>query len=158
METLASEISQYELQRGKSMPSLKHAFIQRNLLLLLSNVLGDTYIVLPELSLAIDEQKAVPDISVFPRFALDFNVEQITVAVPPLTAIEILSPTQAIAELLDKSRRYFAAGVQSYWLVVPELRAVAVFSGPGKYKYFYNGQTLTDPVSGAELAVSPLFD
>ncbi|WP_201983504.1 Uma2 family endonuclease [Hymenobacter rubidus] len=158
METLAPDISDYELERGKPMPSLKHALIQRNLLLQLSAVLGADYLVLPELSLMLDAQKVVPDVSVFLRSALDLTVEQIAVTALPRTAIEILSPTQVIAELLEKAGRYFAAGVQSYWLVVPELRAVAVFSEPGKYKYFYNGQTLADPVTGAEIVVSQLFD
>lgn len=158
METLAPDISDYELERGKPMPSLKHALIQRNLLLQLSAGLGIDYLALPELSLALDAQKAVPDVSVFLRSTLDLTVEQIAVTAVPRTAIEILSPTQVIAELLEKAIRYFAAGVQSYWLVVPELRAVAVFSEPGKYKYFYNGQTLADPVTGAEIVVSQLFD
>jgi len=157
METLASETSDYELERGKPMPSLKHALIQRNLLLLNAG-LGADYLALPELSLALDAQKAVPDVSVFPRSALDLSAEQISVTVVPRTAIEILSPTQVIAELLEKAKRYFAAGVQSYWMVVPDLRAVAVFSEPGKYRYFYNGQTLTDPATGAEIAISQLFD
>jgi Uma2 family endonuclease len=158
METLAPEISGYQLERGKPLPSLKHALIQRNLLLQLSGGLSTEYLALPELSLVLEAQKAVPDVSVFLRAALDLSVEQIAVTAVPQTAIEILSPTQVIAELLEKAGRYFAAGVKSYWLVVPELRAVAVFSEPGKYKYFYNGQTLADPVTGAEIVVSQLFD
>lgn len=158
METLVPEISDYELERGKPIPSLKHALIQRNLLLQLSAALGAEYLVLPELSLVLDARKAVPDVSVFLRSGLDLTVEQIAITAVPRTAIEILSPTQVIAELLEKAARYFAAGVQSYWLVVPELRAVAVFSEPGKYKYFYNGQTLVDPVIRVEIVVSQLFD
>ena len=157
METLAPDISDYELERGKPMPSLNHAFIQRNLLILNAG-LGIEYLVLPELSLALDAQKAVPDVSVFLRSAIDLTVEQIAVTVAPRTAIEIFSPTQVLAELLEKAGRYFAAGVQSYWLVVPELRAVAVYSAPKKYRYFYNGDTLVDPATGAELVVSQLFD
>jgi len=158
METLTPEISDYELERGKPMPSLKHAIIQGNLIQFLRAGLGADYLVLPELSLALDAQKAVPDLSVFLRLAIDPTVEQIAVAEVPRTAIEILSPTQVIGELLEKAGRYFAAGVQSYWLVVPELRAVAVFSAPKKYKYFYNGDTLRDPATGAELPVGQLFD
>ena len=158
METLAPDISDYELERGKPMPSLKHAIIQGNLIQLLRAGLGLKYLVLPELSLALDAQKAVPDVSVFPRLVIDSTVEQIAVTQVPRTAIEILSPTQVLAELLEKAGRYFAAGVLSYWLVVPELRAVAVYSAPNKYKYFYNGDTLVDPATGAELVVSLLFD
>ena len=158
METLAPEISDYELERGKPMPSLKHAIIQGNLIQFLRTNLGQDYLILPELSLALDAQKAVPDVSVFLRLAIDLTVEQIAVTEVPRTTIEILSPTQVIAELLEKAGRYFAAGVQSYWLVVPELRAVAVYSAPKKYRYFYNGDTLVDPATGAELVVSQLFD
>ena len=160
MEALAPEISDYELERGKSIPSLQHALIQGNLLMQLGVEAMSEYIALPELHLALDDRNAVPDVSIFRRSDLDLTVEQITVATRPLTAIEILSPTQAIAELLAKAGRYFAAGVQSYWLVVPDLRAVAVFnaSEPKKYKYFYNGQNLLDPVTGADLPVSLLFD
>ena len=158
METLAPEISDYELERGKPIPSLKHAIIQGNMIQLLRTNLGTDYLVLPELSLALDAQKAVPDVCLFLRAVLDLTVEQISVAQMPCTAIEILSPTQVIAELLEKAVRYFAAGVQSYWLVVPELRAVAVYSAPEKYRYFYNGDTLVDPATGVEIVVSQLFD
>ena len=160
METLIPEISDYQLDRGKPMPSLQHALIQRNLIKRIEDGPANEYIALPELHLALDERNAVPDVSIFRRADLDLTVEEITVATRPLTVVEILSPTQAIGELLAKAQRYFAAGVQSYWLVVPDLRAVAVFNAanPKKYKYFYNGQNLLDPVTGADLPVSPLFD
>ena len=160
METLAPEISDYELERGKPMPSLKHARIQKQLVRQLEKSLFDSCEVLAEISLAVVDGKMIPDVAVFAIGALpDSSGPDFTaVAVVPRTAIEILSPTQVIAELLEKAARYFAAGVQSYWLVVPELRAVAVYSEPGKYKYFYNGQTLSDPATGAEVVVSELFD
>ena len=160
METLAPEISDYELERGKPMPSLKHARIQKQLVRQLEKSLFDSCEVLAEISLAVVDGKMIPDVAVFAIGALpDSSGPDFTaVAVVPRTAIEILSPTQVIAELLEKAARYFAAGVQSYWLVVPELRAVAVYSEPGKYKYFYNGQTLSDPATGAEVVVSQLFD
>ena len=64
MKTLAPQVFDYELERGKPMPSLKHAFIQRNLLLPNAG-LGPDYLVLPELGLALDAQKALPDVSVW---------------------------------------------------------------------------------------------
>ena len=135
METLIPEISDYELERGKPMPSFKHALIQRKIILLLSANSASEYIALPEINLALNSGKAVPDIGIFLNASLDYSVEQISLTVMPVTAIEILSPTQAIAELLEKAARYFASGVKSYWLIVPELRAVAVFYEPKKYKY-----------------------
>ena len=160
METLAPEISDYELERGKPMPSLKHARIQKRLVRQLEDFLQSQYEVLAEISLSIAENKVIPDVAVFAAGDLPDSLgpDYTAVAVVPRTAIEILSPTQVISELLDKAARYFAAGVQSYWLVVPELRAVAVYSAPRQYKYFYNGDTLLDPATGAEITVSQLFD
>ncbi|MBF9219988.1 Uma2 family endonuclease [Hymenobacter sp. BT662] len=142
------------------MPSLKHARIQKQLVRQLENFLLDRYEVLAEISLSISDGKMIPDVAVFVAGTLPNSAgpDFTAVSVVPRTAIEILSPTQVIAELLEKAGRYFAAGVQSYWLVVPELRAVAVYSAPMKYKYFYNGDTLRDPVTGAEIVVSQLFD
>ena len=161
METetlIAPEISDYELERGKPMPSLKHALVQSNLIATLRPALGPDFLVLSELTLALSTKNAVPDITILPRSAVDLTIEQIALTAVPPTVIEILSPTQTIGELLEKAKLYFANGVQSYWLVLPELQAVAVYSAPGKYKYFYNGQAVLDPVLGVELPVSPLFD
>ena len=160
METLALEISDYELDRGKPMPSLKHARIQKRLVRQLEDFLAERCEVLAEISLAIADARMIPNVAVFTAGALPDSVgpDYTAVAVVPRTAIEILSPTQVIAELLEKAGRYFTAGVQSYWLVVPELRAVAVYSAPTKYRYFYNGDTLLDPTTGAEIVVSQLFD
>lgn len=162
MKTLApAELSAYELEREKPMPSLKHARIQKKLLRVLEQALEPTYEVLPELKILLDERGAVPDVAVFELAAMpvtQIGPDYIAVSNIPITAIEILSPTQLIAELREKSLRYFAAGVKSYWLVLPELRSIAVYSESDKYKYFYNGQTLTDPATGVEIVVSPLFD
>ena len=162
METLAPvEISEYEHERGKPTPSLKHGRIQRNLLRAVEQCLGLTHEAVPELKVLLDERTAVPDVAIFGQGDLpdtQHGPDYIVTTVMPQTAIEILSPTQMLADLLEKSVRYFAAGVKSYWLVLPELRGIAVYSEPGKYKYYYNGQTLTDPATGIELPVSPLFD
>lgn len=45
----------------------------------------------------------------------------------PITALEILSPSQTLEELQDKARDiYLPAGVQSAGVVVPELKAIQI--------------------------------
>jgi Uma2 family endonuclease len=47
---------------------------------------------------------------------------------PPLTAIEILSPDDRMAETLDKLREYRRWGVRHVWLVDPEARVLYSFA------------------------------
>ena len=75
----------------------------------------------------------------------------------PLTAIEIVSPTQSNDEILLKFERYFLAGVQSCWLVMPSLEAVNVYSHIGKYKFFDREMTLFDKVTNIEISLAEIF-
>jgi Uma2 family endonuclease len=54
----------------------------------------------------------------------------------PLGVVEIMSPTQTITELIVKSHAFFDAGVQSYWLVIPSLKTIYVFSDKGEYEVY----------------------
>lgn len=47
---------------------------------------------------------------------------------PPLIAIEILSPDDRMAEMLDKLREYRRWGVAHVWLVDPEARTLYTFA------------------------------
>ena len=83
----------------------------------------------------------------------------IRMEVAPLTTIEILSPTQALSDLTSKIRdEYFPKGVKSAWVILPELRAVAIFeNGKDGHEYFKSGK-LHDPVTGIELKVEEIFE
>ena len=45
----------------------------------------------------------------------------------PDLAVEVVSPTDAAAEVQRKVREYFDAGAQQAWVVYPDLREVMVF-------------------------------
>ncbi len=72
--------------------------------------------------------------------------------------MEILSPTQSLTDLLVKARNYFEYGVQSCWLILPELDNVYVFSSPDEYEIFKTGETLHDPKMGIEVEVDKIFE
>ena len=91
--------------------------------------------------------------------ALDFTPGQDEVRVQevPKTIIEILSPKQNLSELISKASEYFAAGIQSYWLVLPYLCSIYVFKAPNDYEVFVKDQTLKDPSLSLELALTSIF-
>ena len=158
METLAPEISDYELERGKPMPSLNHSAVQSNLIFELKTRYREQFRFLSEINVAIAGRVMVPDIGIFPTMVLDMANDSIVARQLPLTTIEILSPAQAFDELIDKARAYFEAGVKSCWIVMPKAQAVFVYSAPGHYEFFHKAETLIDPAIGIELPLAPLFE
>ena len=100
----------------------------------------------------------VPDIGIFRQIAADMANDTNVAQQLPITTIEILSPAQAFDELVDKARAYFEAGVKSCWIVMPKAQAVLVYSAPGRYEFFHDAETLTDPATGIELPLTPLFE
>ena len=51
----------------------------------------------------------------------------------PDLAVEVLSEGNTVPEMDRKRREYFRAGVRLVWLVDPEARTVAVFTGPDQH-------------------------
>ena len=158
METLAPEISDYELERGKPMPSFNHSLVQLNIGFELKTRYRKQFRFASEINVATAGRVMVPDIGIFPTMVPDMANDSIVAQQVPLTTIEILSPAQAFDELVDKARAYFEAGVKSCWIVMPKAQAVFVYSAPGQYEFFHKAETLIDPATGIELPLAPLFE
>lgn len=158
MEATIEQVSAYELERGKPMPTLNHAIIQGNLIFALKLQFRQQYTVASELNLSMTERPdTVPDIAIYPKLQIDFLHDVTCMTQMPLTAIEIVSPSQSDAEILAKFERYFKAGVQSCWLVMPSFQAISVYSAFGKYRFFSENDTLTDALTGIALPLSEIF-
>ncbi len=162
METLAPELtaerSAYELERGKPMPSQNHSIVQLNLGFELKTRYRDQFRFMSEINIAIGGRVLVPDVGIFEKTPVDMAHDVQVLTQLPLTTIEILSPRQALDDLIDKADAYLAAGVKSCWVVMPKLQGVAVFSAPGTYVFFRSPETLLDPATGVELPLEPLFE
>ncbi len=155
-ESSATYKSDYELERNKPMPNLTHALIQMRLNNLLLNKYDGQFIFPNELSLD-STPSSTPDICVYPKKKADRAKVTAKEKSIPLTAIEIISPSQSVKELVDKARNlYFPLGVKSYWLVIPEFLAIRIFWPDGKQIQFEKGK-LTDPATGIQLAVEKVF-
>jgi Uma2 family endonuclease len=152
-------LSDYEIERGKPMPSKNHSIIQSNIVYLTGKY-RRTYRFLSEISLELDYWQSTPDIGIFPPMSIDTRHDEIRLTDAPLGVIEILSPTQSMTELTDKAERYFEYGVKSVWIVIPTLDTVAVYSSPDDFTFFKRNKnkTLKDTVLGIEISVNEIFE
>ena len=84
--------------------------------------------------------------------------DMVRVSQYPDLAIEVLSPSQTINELLKKIEAYFALNVKSCWLAIPSLDEVRVFSQLQKYKTFdMNDTEVIDEVMDIRLPIQKMF-
>jgi len=72
------------------------------------------------------KDELIPDISVYlelPEESED-ELEQdiLKMTQMPELVIEVLSPKQAITEILSKFKAYFTLGIKSCWLVIPSVK------------------------------------
>jgi Uma2 family endonuclease len=126
--------------------------------------------VMPELSLDVtqidlkqfglkakDELK--PDVCVYttpPEAELPDDILK-TTQMPDL-AIEILSPSQTVSELINKLKAYFALNIKSCWLVKPSLTTITVYSQLRQYKTFdLNDTEVVDEVMDIHLPIEKVF-
>ena len=120
METLApeltAELSAYELERGKPMPSQNHSIVQLNLGFELKTRYRDQFRFMSEINIEVSGRVLVPDIGIFEKTPIDMAHDVQVLTRLPLTTIEILSPKQALDDLIDQVDAYLAAGVKSCWL------------------------------------------
>lgn len=157
-DVAAAAISDYEIERGKPMPSLNHSLIQSQIAFLLKRDYGKEFSAPSELELAFLPKNAVPDLCIYPKMHINFEEEDILkMTEPPLTAIEILSPKQALEDVLSKARKlYFANGVKSVWVVLTSLKTIVLMTPSAPPKYFAEGD-LFDPTTNIRLTVNDIF-
>ena len=124
-------------KQDEEMPSLNHSYICLQILRqLLQNEKVEP---LPELTLDI-ANGLTPDISIFPKEQIHPNFFR---DVPkfqqmPVLAIEVISSSQTIEELLGKAAQLIQAGVKVVWTIEPHSRSVFVTTS-SEEKLFHDG-------------------
>ncbi len=126
--------------------SRNHSYVQTNLIVALAEL--QKYAVFSKLSLDIEGKEYKPDPCLYSEeYNLkteDFQEDVLRMTEMPLCAIEILSPRQFMESLTEKFKIYFNAGVQSCWLVIPNLRLVSVYRDFKAYQMFYEGEIIDE--------------
>jgi len=130
-------------------PSVNHSYVQARLTTLLGNY--KQYSIFTELSIEIEGKEYVPDICVYPKREMDFFHDVIRMTELPLLAIEVLSPSQIMQELVDKIEIYLNTGIKSCWLVTPITCSITVINDKK------NSKTFVDKVIDDKLNISLLL-
>ncbi|GAA4394685.1 hypothetical protein GCM10023187_00780 [Nibrella viscosa] len=145
-----------EEYQSEDIMSVNHSRIIHRMSVAL-NRYEDQFDILPELELELSTGKCKPDVSVFPKMPVDWLNDIVYYNQPPIIAIEILSPRQALNELTDKAyKQCFPAGVQTVWLIIPVLQVIHILLPDGSKRIFSEG-LLIDPVTSIELNLAYIF-
>ena len=79
--------------------------------------------------------------------------------VAPDLAVEVISPTDLIEEVMDKIAEYFQAGVRLVWVVYPRLRMIQVYESPTRISILTSADELDggNVLPGFRTPVAALF-
>ena len=91
----------------------------------------------------------------------EYSPDQPIPQLPPTLAIEVLSESNTVAEMRQKTKEYFESGARVVWLIDPKSRTVAVFEGATAepVRRLAEGDTLDggQVLPGFSIAVSDVF-
>ncbi len=155
MSTQVVEIIETEVPLEETMSANHSRLIHRLSVLLVPY--EDRYDIMPELEFELLAGRLKPDVAIATKQAYDWEKDIVRYTEPPVTAIEILSPTQSLDSLVNKIREgYFPSGVQSAWLIAPAVKTIYLFFPDQPVRVVTSG-SLQDSISGVELAVNAIF-
>lgn len=137
--------------------SLNHSRLINRITYLLTAACEAQYDVLPELEFELSTGNFKPDVALITKQTYSWEQDVIRFPQPPITAIEILSPTQAFDAVASKIQRfYMPAGVRSAWLVLPFVRSIYLFMPDQPVRNFFEGE-LHDPATSVRLDLAAIF-
>lgn len=161
LENLAEEreLSTYEIERDKPMPSRNHGKLQMRIGFEMMAKYRNRFDIVSEPTLQMLERPRVPDLAFFKVQESDWFDDETKITEVPLGVIEILSPSQSEQELISKFPPYFNLGVKTVWLVVPVFQTIYVFDSPRSYQTFtIANPILKDIMLDVELDLNKIFE
>ena len=134
MTEAVDENIQLNQEEALEMPSFNHSYICTEILLHLAQ--NKDYKPLVELTLDI-EKGLTPDISVFRKEEIKPNFFHDITKYPkmPTLAIEIISASQNIQDLLDKAKLLVKHGVKAVWTVEPFSNTIFITTKDSENRY-----------------------
>jgi Uma2 family endonuclease len=124
LDLMPDDGNRYELDDGvivmSPSPVAGHQAVVLRLSVTLDAVCPPEFRVLPGLGVAMSQsQYRIPDIVVVS--AEDVAFDEHSVARPPVLVVEVASPSTAIYDRNRKKEVYARFGIESYWIVTPDL-------------------------------------
>jgi Uma2 family endonuclease len=129
----------FELRRGEvtelSRPKQPHGIVSSNIateLTLYARQVRKGYILSNDTGVVLEETPGTvvgPDVAYFVDANINAydEVEPKWAEVPPVLAVEVLSPSDKMSQVNEKIADYLKAGVKMVWLADPELKTVTVY-------------------------------
>jgi len=79
--------------------------------------------------------------------------------IPPELAVEVLSPSECMSDVLDKVNEYFQAGTKIVWVIVPKTETVIVYRPDGSVKRLTKDDEVDgeDVVTGFRCPINEIF-
>jgi len=151
-------LSAYELDRKKPMPTLLHGAIQANLIIQIAVNYPNQFRIASEVTLATKPDGSTPDLVLYPAGALDYKNDPSRRTDAPLLAVEIQSASQSTKDMVTKLEPYFYFGLQSCWIVIPDLQAILVYDNPFHYTFFHGDDILKDTLLTIEIPLAEVFN
>jgi len=131
---MLAEVEEITIEEEKEMPSLNHSFICAEIAEQLYE--NKEIKALPELTLDIDKG-ITPDICVYPKSQIQPNFRRDITKFPvmPILAIEVISSSQNIQDLLIKADILVQHGVKTVWTIEPFTNTIFVTTKDGEEKF-----------------------
>jgi Uma2 family endonuclease len=137
-------------------PSYNYSYAKAKLIGALLKL--ENFTVFSELTLRIDDKNHTPDVCLYPKREVDLSLPDTSeIAEMPSLAIEILSHTQTIEDILERFALYFHATVKSCWLVCPVGGAIVVYALPEKARRFSTGDIIDEQLD-IRVPLGDIFD
>ncbi len=153
------ELSDYEIERNKPIPTLIHGIVQANIGFELKANYRQKYLFASEVTLDTTPKGSTPDLIILQNQKVNLSGEvPARLSTPPLTTIEIQSASQSLDEMVNKTLIYFDFGVKSCWVVQPRIKAIIVFNSPDEYKFFHHDDILKDATLDIEIDLKNIFE
>jgi Uma2 family endonuclease len=117
------------------------------------------YSVFSGLSLKISGRIYTPNVCVYPKRIIDVSLPDDTEIDEdmPVLAIEILSNTQNVQDILNRFDVYFSATIKSCWLIIPVAGTVIVYKSLRNGQRFCNGNIIDEQLN-IKLPINEIFD
>ncbi|MBI5181925.1 MAG: Uma2 family endonuclease [Nitrospirae bacterium] len=167
---LIEDEKRYEVMKGELImvpaPFTIHQRIQINLAVILSNFVRDKklgeVLVAPTDVVLAEDVVVQPDILFISNKRLDIIKEAAIIGSPDLV-VEIVSPSSAAYDTIEKRDEYEKYGVKEYWLVFPQEKTVEVLTvEKGIYKEFCKarktGIVKSKIIEGLTVEIKEIFE
>lgn len=127
-----------------------------NLITYLAERYDEQFDILPSIDVSLPEQDFTCDLGLFPPRKVDWQNDLIRVD-PPITAFEIVMPTETPERLADAIRRhYFPNSVQSAWIITPHQQSISLLHPDHPAQVFTSG-SIHDSESGITIEITEIF-